>query len=196
MRILPLGLTGAAIPSGVGFLGAASIWKGTQPKDGKDGEVHAPEVHGLTTATSVWFSAAIGLLCGGGLYVPAFFATALSVVCLLGASGLRLLVAPQLATPAYWHRPGSWLLAALSTGGEQRSSRAAEQWRAQWGGACGAAAPPGHSRRCGDVEAPGLPPLRAAPRPRDASGGGPRRVQGSRHRAQRAAAGRGPQPQL
>jgi len=70
----------AAIPSGVGFLGAASIWKGTQPKDGKDGEVHAPEVHGLTTATSVWFSAAIGLLCGGGLYVPAFFATALSVV--------------------------------------------------------------------------------------------------------------------
>lgn len=70
----------AAIPSGVGFLGAASIWKGTQPKDGAHGEVHAPEVHGLTTATSVWFSAAVGLLCGGGLYVPAFFATALSVV--------------------------------------------------------------------------------------------------------------------
>ena len=67
-------------PAGVGFLGAASIWKGTQPKDGAHGEVHAPEVHGLTTATSVWFSAAVGLLCGGGLYVPAFFATALSVV--------------------------------------------------------------------------------------------------------------------
>ena len=69
----------AAIPSGVGFLGAASIWKGTQPKGG-DGGMHAPEVHGLTTATSVWFSAAIGLLCGGGLYVPAAFATALSVI--------------------------------------------------------------------------------------------------------------------
>ena len=55
----------AAIPSGVGFLGAATIWKGTASKqDG--GEPTAPEVHGLTTATSVWLSAAIGILCGGG----------------------------------------------------------------------------------------------------------------------------------
>eukprot|EP00908_Phaeocystis_cordata_P012533 Transcript_23508.p1 GENE.Transcript_23508~~Transcript_23508.p1 ORF type:complete len:370 (-),score=67.91 Transcript_23508:110-1123(-) len=69
----------AAIPSGVGFLGAASIWKGTQPKRGEGGG-QVPEVHGLTTATSVWLSAAIGLLCGGGLYVPALFATCASVV--------------------------------------------------------------------------------------------------------------------
>ena len=79
----------AAIPSGVGFLGAASIWKGTQPKGGAHGEVHAPEVHGLTTATSVWFSAAVGLLCGGGLYVPALFATASSVVYLRFAPRLN-----------------------------------------------------------------------------------------------------------
>ena len=79
----------AAIPSGVGFLGAASIWKGTQPKGGAHGEVHAPEVHGLTTATSVWFSAAVGLLCGGGLYVPALFATVLSVVYLRFAPRLE-----------------------------------------------------------------------------------------------------------
>ena len=56
----------AAIPSGVGFLGAASIWKGTKGT----GEDKVPEVHGLTTATSVWLSAAIGILCGGALPTP------------------------------------------------------------------------------------------------------------------------------
>jgi hypothetical protein len=66
----------AAIPSGVGFLGAASIWKGTKGK----GEDSVPEVHGLTTATSVWLSAAIGILCGGGLYVPGVFAAFAGVV--------------------------------------------------------------------------------------------------------------------
>ncbi|KAG8457651.1 hypothetical protein KFE25_002315 [Diacronema lutheri] len=66
----------AAIPSGVGFLGAASIWKGTVNKDGNS----APEVHGLTTATSVWLSAAVGILVGGGLLVPAVFSTFASVV--------------------------------------------------------------------------------------------------------------------
>ena len=66
----------AAIPSGVGFLGAASIWKGTKGS----GASAAPEVHGLTTATSVWLSAAIGILCGGGLYVPSLFATLVGIV--------------------------------------------------------------------------------------------------------------------
>ena len=78
----------AAIPSGVGFLGAASIWKGTRPKIGESGE-QVPEVHGLTTATSVWLSAAVGLLCGGGLYMPALFATASSVVYLRFAPRLN-----------------------------------------------------------------------------------------------------------
>eukprot|EP00967_Tisochrysis_lutea_P089754 scaffold127957_cov29-Tisochrysis_lutea.AAC.3 len=50
----------AAVPSGVGFLGAASIWKGTSA-DGTG----RPEVHGLTTATSVWLAAAVGILNGG-----------------------------------------------------------------------------------------------------------------------------------
>jgi uncharacterized membrane protein YhiD involved in acid resistance len=49
----------AAVPSGVGFLGAASIWKGTAAESGR------PEVHGLTTATSVWLAAAVGILNGG-----------------------------------------------------------------------------------------------------------------------------------
>ena len=54
----------AAIPSGVGFLGAASIWKGTRQKTDEHGVSGAPEVHGLTTATSVWLAAAVGILCG------------------------------------------------------------------------------------------------------------------------------------
>ena len=67
----------AAIPS-AGFLGAASIWKGTKSSD--DGMHQVPEVHGLTTATSVWLSAAIGILCGGGLFVPGLFTTGVGVV--------------------------------------------------------------------------------------------------------------------
>ena len=69
----------AAIPSGVGFLGAATIWKGTGTKPDGD-KPAAPEVHGLTTATSVWLSAAIGILCGGALYAPALFTTTAAVV--------------------------------------------------------------------------------------------------------------------
>ena len=46
----------AAIPSGVGFLGAGLIWKGSV--DVGDAEMH--QVHGLTTAASDWLSAAIG----------------------------------------------------------------------------------------------------------------------------------------
>jgi len=77
----------AAIPSGVGFLGAASIWKGTKGT----GSASVTEVHGLTTATSVWLSAAIGILCGGGLYVPGLFTTSAGVV--------YLRFAPRLDTP-------------------------------------------------------------------------------------------------
>ena len=72
----------AAIPSGVGFLGAASIWKGTRQKKSEEGsdELPAPEVHGLTTATSVWLSSAVGILTGGALYIPALFTIAVAVV--------------------------------------------------------------------------------------------------------------------
>jgi len=70
----------AAIPSGVGFLGAASIWKGTKSVGVGPDASTVPEVHGLTTATSVWLAAAVGILCGGALYVPGLFATVLGIV--------------------------------------------------------------------------------------------------------------------
>jgi hypothetical protein len=38
------------------------------------------QVHGLTTATSVWLSAAVGILVGGGLFAPAIFSTLSSII--------------------------------------------------------------------------------------------------------------------
>jgi uncharacterized membrane protein YhiD involved in acid resistance len=62
----------AAIPSGVGFLGAGLIWKGSDAK----------QVGGLVTAASVWLSAAVGVSCGGGLYFVAIFTTVCTMVVL------------------------------------------------------------------------------------------------------------------
>lgn len=62
----------AAIPSGVGFLGAGLIWKGQT-----EGGSH--EVRGLATAASVWLSAAVGVACGGSLFAVALVATLATV---------------------------------------------------------------------------------------------------------------------
>ena len=65
----------AAIPSGVGFLGAGLIWKGTT----NIGEDERHEVHGLATAAGVWLSSAIGVGVGGRLYIPSAYAVVLVV---------------------------------------------------------------------------------------------------------------------
>lgn len=67
----------AAIPSGVGFLGAGLIFK-QPPRNPTDHH----EVHGLTTASSVWLSAAAGIAAGGGLYVIGTFATMVMIIVL------------------------------------------------------------------------------------------------------------------
>ncbi|KAJ8603625.1 hypothetical protein CTAYLR_007567 [Chrysophaeum taylorii] len=67
----------AAIPSGVGFLGAGLIYK-QAPR--RDQDRH--EVHGLTTASSVWLSAAAGIAAGGGLMVISMFSTMVMIVVL------------------------------------------------------------------------------------------------------------------
>lgn len=66
----------AAIPSGVGFLGAGIIWK----QAGKDDGQHT--VHGLTTAASIWLSAAVGIACSGELYFAATFSVAIVLILL------------------------------------------------------------------------------------------------------------------
>lgn len=65
----------AAIPSGVGFLGAGLIFKDTV-SDADSGISHNV-VHGLTTSASLWISAAVGVACAGQLYFAATFTVAL-----------------------------------------------------------------------------------------------------------------------
>jgi len=60
----------AAIPSGVGFLGAGLIFKNAEKNEFGDTE-HT--VHGITTAISLWISAAVGIACGGELYFAASY---------------------------------------------------------------------------------------------------------------------------
>jgi putative Mg2+ transporter-C (MgtC) family protein len=69
----------AAIPSGVGFLGAGLIFKEAE-KDEKGSITHV--VHGLTTSASLWLSSAVGVACGGGLYFAASYCVALMLVLL------------------------------------------------------------------------------------------------------------------
>lgn len=66
----------AQVISGIGFLGAGAIFK------------YGTSVKGLTTATSLWTVAIIGLAVGAGHYFPAIVATALL---LLALSALDLL---------------------------------------------------------------------------------------------------------
>ena len=60
----------AQVVSGIGFIGAGTII------------FHKSEnvVRGLTTAAGLWVTAAIGLACGGGMYVLAAAATTLVLV--------------------------------------------------------------------------------------------------------------------
>jgi putative Mg2+ transporter-C (MgtC) family protein len=55
------------IMTGIGFLGAGTIMK------------EGLSVRGLTTAASIWITAAIGILVGIGFYVPAVIATVLTL---------------------------------------------------------------------------------------------------------------------
>src|SRR5436309_1242221 len=67
----------AQIVTGVGFLGAGTIWRTSST------------VRGLTTAASIWLVAAIGMLVGSGLYGLAVFST------ILGYATLHWLKAPN-----------------------------------------------------------------------------------------------------
>ena len=53
----------AQIVTGIGFLGAGTIWRTPST------------VRGLTTAASIWLVAACGLLAGAGMYLIAIFTT-------------------------------------------------------------------------------------------------------------------------
>ena len=59
----------AGVVIGVGFIGAGVILRGTREE----------EVAGLTTATTIWITAAIGLSAGTGMYLLSVIATAVTV---------------------------------------------------------------------------------------------------------------------
>ena len=65
----------AQIVTGIGFLGAGTIWRSSQP-EGRG------IIYGLTTAANIWVAAAVGMLCGYGLYILAAGTSVIGVVVL------------------------------------------------------------------------------------------------------------------
>jgi len=68
----------AQIVTGVGFLGAGAILR------------QGGDVHGLTTAASIWVAASLGMAVGFGYYVIAIFTTFLVIVMLLALRPIEL----------------------------------------------------------------------------------------------------------
>src|SRR5216117_4101395 len=75
------------IMTGIGFLGAGVIVK------------EGLTVRGLTTAASIWITAAIGILAGIGFYFPLL----VSVVMTLGVLSLFRLIEARMPTQVYYH---------------------------------------------------------------------------------------------
>jgi putative Mg2+ transporter-C (MgtC) family protein len=75
------------IMTGIGFLGAGVIVK----------EGHF--VRGLTTAASIWITAALGILAGVGFYFP----LAISVILTLGTLSLFRRIEARVATQIFYH---------------------------------------------------------------------------------------------
>ncbi len=67
----------AGVVTGIGFMGAGTIMR------------YKASVRGLTTATSLWVVAGIGLAVGSGLYFGAFVTTLIAVVALMFFSRLE-----------------------------------------------------------------------------------------------------------
>ncbi len=61
----------AQVVTGIGFIGAGTVFR------------HGATVFGLTTAATLWVSAAIGMACGAGMYILAIAATIFSILVLV-----------------------------------------------------------------------------------------------------------------
>lgn len=70
------GRIAAQVVTGIGFIGAGTIW------------LRGDIIRGLTTAASIWATAAIGMVIGSGWYALAFVAT---LVVFLSLTGLRII---------------------------------------------------------------------------------------------------------
>lgn len=74
MEIADLSRVIQGVVSGIGFLGAGAVLKLDRRQ----------QIHGLTTAASIWATSAIGIAAGMGLQTTAILATLLSLVVLAG----------------------------------------------------------------------------------------------------------------
>jgi putative Mg2+ transporter-C (MgtC) family protein len=70
----PVPQTVQGIVTGIGFVGAGVILHRSGSKN---------RITGLTTASALWFTAALGVACGAGLFVPAVAATVIALVVLI-----------------------------------------------------------------------------------------------------------------
>jgi putative Mg2+ transporter-C (MgtC) family protein len=70
----PVPQTVQGIVTGIGFVGAGVILHRSGSKS---------RITGLTTASALWFTAALGVACGAGLFVPALVATVIALVVLI-----------------------------------------------------------------------------------------------------------------
>jgi putative Mg2+ transporter-C (MgtC) family protein len=67
--VVDISRVAAGVVVGIGFIGAGVILRGQREK----------EVAGLTTAATIWITAAIGLAAGTGMYLISVIATAVTV---------------------------------------------------------------------------------------------------------------------
>ncbi|HEV2235558.1 MAG TPA: MgtC/SapB family protein, partial [Ktedonobacterales bacterium] len=72
----------AQIVTGIGFLGAGTIW------------LRKDVVRGLTTAAALWVVAAVGIACGAGQWTVAIAATAVMILVLLGLLPIEQFIFP------------------------------------------------------------------------------------------------------
>ena len=71
--VVDISRVAAGVVVGIGFIGAGVILRGQREK----------EVAGLTTAATIWITAAVGLAAGAGMYLISVIATAVAVGVLL-----------------------------------------------------------------------------------------------------------------
>ena len=91
----------AQVVSGIGFLGAGAIIQ------------TGVSVKGLTTATTLWVSMAIGIACGTGSFVIAGFATLLAFFVVIGLNRLEVFAARKRPTLTIVVRPDQAILSTL-----------------------------------------------------------------------------------
>ncbi len=85
LRIDPARIASYAV-AGMGFLGGGAILKGRG------------SVRGLTTAASLWLNTGVGLSIGSGYFIPAIYATLISLVILYNLRFMKMIFGHEVGT--------------------------------------------------------------------------------------------------